>query len=926
MGIDEPGEHNSSAGVDGAMIFGDRDRPLELALGAYPQDGVSRCGNSAVAHSPDLCLRGVVVFGSDHRDELPDVSNDEIGFQHAPISFLCSLGKAHEPTMRNLTTHSLMVRSATLVMVCTRGGPTMKTLQLLVELVLCFSVAIAPGCSAPDDGDDGEVACDDGLDNDGDGLPDCEDPDCEEMTGCEAVCGNGEVDPGEACDLGDENGDSSCCASDCQLRPAGEVCRAGSGDDCDPDENCDGESGVCPEDVLSDSSVVCREGSGDICDPDETCTGVAGEACPEDFVSVEDTLCREGSGDICDPDEVCSGVAGEACPPEVITTDDTVCRAGSGDACDPDEVCSGVSGEACPEDVLAEADMVCREGSGDACDPDEMCPGVAGAACPDDVVGDAETVCRAGSGDLCDLPEMCSGVAGSTCPVDVVADAGTTCRAGSGDVCDPDEVCTGVAGEACPADDVASPIVVCRVGSGDACDPDEVCSGTAGEPCPADELAAGGTVCRVGSGDNCDPDEECTGVSGEACPGDAVAEAGMVCRVGSGDLCDFEEECSGVAGEACPEDVVAEAGTICRMGSGDMCDPAEECTGVAGEACPDDEMEEEGTLCRGGSGDECDPDEVCTGGAGESCPADVSLDDGRSCDGNGESECSGADFCLDGVCENYDMDLGFPCGDGVEQPTCDPDSCDGDGSCVSREVLEDGELCDDDEGDTCCGGLCVTGSPEVGTCDPCVLPEIPAVHVSITTWSNAETWRALAVGLGMTATIEPASIMDSIDSLGATDILIVADPYSITPAQTNVVRQFVEGGGGVYLGGEWRIHYAGNVAFASIVNALGGEFTWVGSVEGDLSPLPILGCLGQHPAELAPLPYFWYGAEGTGEGWDAFMEWGGRPVGYRFCSPGAGEGLVFHTTDNDWINRGAAEHRALQSNILARLAFASDCI
>ncbi|NIM02498.1 MAG: hypothetical protein GTO30_16765, partial [Acidobacteria bacterium] len=183
------------------------------------------------------------------------------------------------------------------------------------------------------------------------------------------------------------NSDTACATASCDpfgaeancdiLAPVnvGTLCRAGSGDICDPDEECDGVNSECPADVVAPATTVCNAGSGDLCDPDESCTGVADAACPADVVAPATTICNPGSGDICDPDESCTGVAGDACPADNIASATTICRAGSGDLCDPDESCTGEADAACPADVVAPATTICNPGSGDICDPDESCTG-----------------------------------------------------------------------------------------------------------------------------------------------------------------------------------------------------------------------------------------------------------------------------------------------------------------------------------------------------------------------------------------------------------------------------------------------------------------------------------------------------------------------------------------------------------------------
>lgn len=97
----------------------------------------------------------------------------------------------------------------------------------------------------------------------------------------ESQCGNGIVEPGEACDCGGEEGcpensccnpstcqlqrgaacdpaTDACCTDQCQVASSGQVCRASTGS-CDPEETCDGTSSRCPEDERDDS---CGNGNG----------------------------------------------------------------------------------------------------------------------------------------------------------------------------------------------------------------------------------------------------------------------------------------------------------------------------------------------------------------------------------------------------------------------------------------------------------------------------------------------------------------------------------------------------------------------------------------------------------------------------------------------------------------------------------------
>ena len=163
--------------------------------------------------------------------------------------------------------------------------------------------------------------CDDGVDNDGDGLVDSDDDDC-------WVCGDGDLDPGEECDDGnnvDGDGCDSVCLDECDDTDADGVCddvdncvdvantdqadadADGVGDACDncpatgnPDQadgDADGLGDVCDNCVVDanpDQADADADGAGDVCD---SCPAVAGDQTDTD---------SDGLGDICDN---CAGVA-----------------------------------------------------------------------------------------------------------------------------------------------------------------------------------------------------------------------------------------------------------------------------------------------------------------------------------------------------------------------------------------------------------------------------------------------------------------------------------------------------------------------------------------------------------------------------------------------------------------------------------------
>src|SRR5439155_24325995 len=109
---------------------------------------------------------------------------------------------------------------------------------------------------------------------------------------------------GNPCTLDQCNGMSVYCQH--PAGNAGVVCRAGSGDACDPDEVCTGTSASCPTDVFKPSTFVCRTAAGE-CDLADNCPGTAGGACPADAEKTRGAACT-ADGNPCTLDQ-CGGAS-----------------------------------------------------------------------------------------------------------------------------------------------------------------------------------------------------------------------------------------------------------------------------------------------------------------------------------------------------------------------------------------------------------------------------------------------------------------------------------------------------------------------------------------------------------------------------------------------------------------------------------------
>jgi cysteine-rich repeat protein len=279
-----------------------------------------------------------------------------------------------------------------------------------------------------------------GLDNDGNGLYDSNDPVC--------VCGNGIIDPAEDCDDGNAV-DGDCCSATCQFEPEGSPCP--DGEFCNGDETCDG-GGTC----LAGTPVDCSDGVGctdDSCDEaDDVCVNDPNDLnCPDD-------------GLFCNGDEFCDAVSdcsftGDPCEAGTICDDAT-------DTCEPLEGCGdGIiepPGEECDDSNILD---------GDCCSA--LCQfEPAGSPCPDGAFCNGDETCN-GAGTCEAVPVDCSD--GVDCTVDWCNEATDSCDNTPDDgLCDNALFCDGI----------------------EVCDPVNDCS-TTGDPC------ADGTVCNEES-ETCD--------------------------------------------------------------------------------------------------------------------------------------------------------------------------------------------------------------------------------------------------------------------------------------------------------------------------------------------------------------------------------------------------------------------------------------
>ena len=219
-------------------------------------------------------------------------------------------------------------------------------------------------CSAPASMEFPSSTCDDGLDNDCDGVVDCDDPDCGSAAACVVLSCNfdGVCDVGENCDIcpndclvgsGASCGNGVCetgngedcvsCPADCAGKQDGKPSRrfcCGDGDGGNPvdctDNRCRADGFVCTDRYVADS--CCGDA---VCDGAET-----GCNCPVDCGSpplreVLNSTCGDGVDNDCDGLSDCN---------DPDCADDMSCPACDNDGfCEPREDC-----KTCPFDCAGE--------------------------------------------------------------------------------------------------------------------------------------------------------------------------------------------------------------------------------------------------------------------------------------------------------------------------------------------------------------------------------------------------------------------------------------------------------------------------------------------------------------------------------------------------------------------------------------------
>jgi hypothetical protein len=294
-----------------------------------------------------------------------------------------------------------------------------------------FGVNIA--CIADNAADSDELTCDDGADNDGDGLIDCQDPDCNTLS----------CDDGNACTTG-----GTC---------SGDVCVGTT--PVDDEEPCD-DGAFCTVDDMCGAGVC--NGTPMVCEDDDVCDGT--DWCNELTDSCDDAPDLEcDDGDVCNGAESCDSVIG--------------CEAGDVLECDDGDACNGA--ESCDSVIGCEAGDVLECDDGDVCNGSESC---------DSVIG-----CEAGDVLECDDSDVCTGT--ESCDPDAGCMPGVPLVCDDSDVCNGEESCDSESGCMAGTPLVCNDELFCN--GEESCDSELGCQDEADPDCSEGDTECGTGFCDV---------------------------------------------------------------------------------------------------------------------------------------------------------------------------------------------------------------------------------------------------------------------------------------------------------------------------------------------------------------------------------------------------------------------------------------------
>lgn len=202
----------------------------------------------------------------------------------------------------------------------------------------------------------------------------------------------------------------------------------------------------------------------------------------------------------------------------------------------------------------------------------------------------------------------------------------------------------------------------------------------------------------------------------------------------------------------------------------------------------------------------------------------------------------------------------------------------------------------------------------------CMSTQIKATNVAITDSFTGDQWEAAALNLGYNVNRISQGALHDISNLEEVDVLVISKatiPFGTLDIQQNI-EQFVMSGRALYITSEYQMDFQGNIAFETLLQSLGVDFSWTEKGCGSLTPMNILGDLSTTPNEVTELNYFNFGFAGIGDGVEEIMEYDGSYYGFCYSDTIGSNGTVITVSDGDWAQNNASPD--LMENILFKLA------
>jgi len=243
-----------------------------------------------------------------------------------------------------------------------------------------------------------------------DGCP-CVSGECDEGFACtddvcvpadpipDGACGDGIVDPGEACDDGEANADTESCKTNCMRQACGDGF-VGPGEGCDdgndvPDDAC---TDVCAPATCGDARVevgeACDDGNAD--DTDACLSTCAAARCGDGFVQAGVETCDDGN--VLDTDACPRSCAPARCGDGYVEAGVEACD--DGDADETDSCPSTCMAATCGDGFAWDRVEACDDGNAD--DTDACVSSCELAACGDGFVQAGVEACDDGNANEAD--------------------------------------------------------------------------------------------------------------------------------------------------------------------------------------------------------------------------------------------------------------------------------------------------------------------------------------------------------------------------------------------------------------------------------------------------------------------------------------------------------------------------------------------